>query len=84
MGDQDDGFSIISEVADDRQQGFNLLRRQHCCRLIKDQNFSFPVQHFQDLDTLLCRYTCIFDHIDRIDFQTVLLRKRLDLLICFF
>ena len=53
MGNKQNGFSFSGQIPHDLQKFLDLLRRQHRCRLIEDQYLVIPVQHFQNLCTLL-------------------------------
>ena len=46
MRDQDNGFAVFSEIADDLEQKADFLRGQHGGGFVKNQDFSLAIQHF--------------------------------------
>ena len=82
MRDQDDRLSSIPKTFDDLQKELDLLWGKQCGRLIENQDFSFTVQHLQDLHPLLNRNINIRDHFLWIYFKSVLSGKAGNLLIC--
>ena len=80
MRNQDNGLSFVPKSADDVQKKVDFLRRENGSRLIKYKNLRLPIQHFQNLHTLLNGNTDVLDDVLRIDLQTVVLRKRLHFL----
>ena len=56
MGNEQDRLSFRDQVLHDLHEFFDLLRCQDCRRLIEDQDLIIPVQHLQDLCSLLHAY----------------------------
>ena len=53
VADEDDRHALPGERAQDPEELQRLLRREHCSRLVQDQDVGAPVEGFQDLDPLL-------------------------------
>ena len=51
--DENDGFALAHQAAQDVEQPAHLLRREHRRRLIEDQHPCAAVERLQDFDTLL-------------------------------
>ena len=79
MGDEQDGLAFFCEGAHDLHQFVNFLRGQHSGRLVKNQNFVVPVQHFQNFHPLLHTDGDIFHFGVQIHGQLVLFRQLLNL-----
>jgi hypothetical protein len=56
MRDEQNGFALVREILHNLHQFLDLLRRQHCRRLIKDQHLVITVEHLKNLNTLLHTY----------------------------
>ena len=84
MADKEDGFSFCGKVPHDLHQFFDLLRGQHGCGLVKDQDLVVTVQHLEDLGALLHTNGDIFDLRVRIHLEAILFRKGDDFLPCLF
>ena len=80
MGDKEDGLSLCRQILHNLQQLLNFLRGQHGGRLVKNQNLIVPVEHFEDLGTLLHTNGNILYQCIRIDLQAVLPGQGHDLL----
>ena len=80
MGNEEDRFALIAEVLHDRHQFLDLLRRQHGCRLVEDQDFIVPVKHLEDLGALLHADRDVLDLCIRVDAEAVLVRQGHDFL----
>ena len=76
MRNQNNGLPLISKSPNNLQKEGDFLGCQYRGRLIKNQNFSLTIKHFQDFYTLLHGNTYIFNDILGIDFQSVFFRKR--------
>ena len=50
--DEDDGGTVVDELAEVGEQLVDLLRHEHGGRLVEDEDASAAVQHLQDLDPL--------------------------------
>ena len=84
MGDQDNGFSAVPEIADDLQKKVNLLGSEYCGGFVKDQNFCLAVKHFQNFHSLTYGDVYFFNNLFRVNFQSVILRQFADVPVCFF
>ena len=66
-----DGLPVISHGAQDPEQLIRLLRRQHRCRLIQDQDVRAAVEDLDDLHRLLLGNGHVIDLFLRIDLKSV-------------
>ena len=53
MGDKEDGLPLSRQILHDLHKLVDLLGRQHSSRLVKNKDLVIPVEHLQDLYTLL-------------------------------
>ena len=67
VGDEDECLALAAELADDREQLVDLLRREHRGRLVEDEQLRSAVQHLQDLDALLQSERDVLDASARLD-----------------
>ena len=82
VGNEQDGLAFLLEPAHDLHQFVDLLRGQHCGRLVEDQDLVVAVQHLQDLNTLLHTNRDIADQCIRIHAQAVLFAQGHHLFAC--
>ena len=80
MGDKEDALAFGGQIFHDLHQFFNFLRGQNCGRFVENENFIIPVEHFEDLGTLLHAHGDILDQSVRIHMETVFLRQGQDFL----
>ena len=73
MGDKQNGFSFCGQIPHNLQKLLDLLGGQHRCGLIEDQYLVIPVQHLQNLCTLLHTDGYILDDGIRVYAQSVAL-----------
>jgi hypothetical protein len=53
MGDQDDGFALLFQPAQDAEQMVGLGRGQNAGGFVQNQDIGFAIQRLEDLDALL-------------------------------
>ena len=82
VGNEQDGLAFLLEPAHDLHQFVDLLRGQHCGRLVKDQDLVVAVQHLQDLNALLHTNRDIADQCIRVHAQAVLFAQGHHLFAC--
>ena len=71
MCDEQDGFAFLRKSSHYFHKLINFLRSKNCCRLIENKNFVIPVQHLEDLYSLLHSYSDILNLGINVNFQTV-------------
>src|SRR4029078_898694 len=84
MSNDDDGLSLVLHPAKYAEKVFDLLRRKHRRRLIKDQQLRISVKCFKQLNPLLLSDGKIFDRRFWIDIELQFIRKRFDLFVSLF
>ena len=77
VGDEEDGLALPSEILHDEQQLIDFLRRQYGGGLVEDEDLVVPVEHLQDLHTLLHTDSDVLHLGVQIYRQTVPLRQLL-------
>ena len=75
VGDEQDALAFPGKAAHHFHQLVDLLRGQYRRRLIKDQYLIIPVQHLEDLHTLLHAHRDILDLRVRVNFQAIALAE---------
>ncbi|MPN42181.1 hypothetical protein SDC9_189737 [bioreactor metagenome] len=75
MGDEQDALALPGKAPHHFHQLVDFLRGQYRRRLIKDQYLVIPVQHLEDLHTLLHAHRNILDLRVRIHFQAIALAE---------
>ena len=71
MGNDNNGFTVISHFPENIEKLLGLLRCQYGGRLIQDQDIRTTIQHLYNLYGLLLGYRHIIDFLLRIHFKTV-------------
>ena len=79
VGDDDDGVAIVAHVAQHVEQPLRLLRREHCGRLVENQDLRAAIEHLHDLHRLLFRHGHLVDLLHRIQLEAVLVGQLVDL-----
>ena len=79
--DEDDGLPLLGHRAERLEERLGLLRREHCGRLVHDQDARVAVERLQDLDALLLADRELPDPRLRIDREPVALAQLLDALL---
>ena len=80
MGNDDNGASILTHIAENVKKPVRLLRRQHRRRLVQDQDLRSPVKHLDDLHRLFLRNRHLINLLRKIQIETISVQKSLDLL----
>ena len=75
MGDEEDGLALGGQISHDLHQLVDLLRSQHGGGFIEDQHIIFPVEHLQDLGTLLHTHGDILYQCVGVNMQAVFLAQ---------
>ena len=78
VGDEDHRLAARREAADHLEQLLGLLRREHCGRLVEDEDVRLAIERLQDLDALLLADGDVLDLRRRVDGQSVAVRDLLD------
>ena len=84
MSDQNNCFSAVSQIADNLQKEFDLLRSENGGGFVENQDLRLAVKHFQNLNSLPDGDIYLFNNLLRIHLQTVVFRKSADIPVCFF
>ena len=71
VGDDDDGFSILTHVAHDAEQLLRFLRREHGGRFVQNQNLRAAIEHFDDFKRLLLADAHFIDLLIQINIKCV-------------
>ena len=79
VADKDDRHAFALEVLEDGEQLGRFLRRQHCSRLVEDEDVRAAVERLQDLDPLLLTDRDVLDPRVRVDAEAELTREVVDL-----
>ena len=78
VGDEDDRLAVFPHGFQDRKQFRRLLRRKYGGGFVQDEDVRAPVQHLDDLHSLLFRDGHLVDLLVRIDAETVFVGDLLD------
>ena len=76
---KNDRFALAAQQFHDSEEALDLLRSQHGCRLIQNQNIGISVECFEDFDTLLYAHWQIFDDRVGVNGHVVAVGQFLDL-----
>ena len=79
MGDKQDGLTLLRKTPHGCHQLLDFLGSQHSGRLIKNQNLIVPIEHFQNVHTLLHAHGDILHLGIQVYLQPVALRQLLHL-----
>ena len=80
MGNEQDRLPLFGQILHDLHEFFNFLRCQYCRRLIEDQDVIVPVEHLENLGSLLHAYGDILDLRIRIYRKAIALAELHDFL----
>ena len=69
--DDDDGFAVRLHAAHDSEQLLRLLRGEHGCRLIENQQLRTVIEHLDDLQRLLLADAHLIDLLVEIDLKVI-------------
>jgi hypothetical protein len=78
MSDEDNGFSLADESAQDTEQFVGFLGRKHAGRLVHDKDIGRTVQSFEDFDALLQADGQLFNARVRVYGEAILLAELLN------
>ena len=81
VGDDDDGVPLVPHPAQDGEQLFDLLHRQHGGGLVQDDDLGPVIQHLDDLQGLLFRHGHVVDLLLGVQLKAELAHHVLDLAI---
>src|SRR6266516_1137386 len=84
MGNEDNGFALLHEAAQDAEEFKGFLRSQHARWLVHDQNVGGAIEDFEDFDALLETDGEFFNAYIGVDGQAVLFAQSQDGRSCFF
>jgi hypothetical protein len=75
VGDEDHGFALVTELAQNAKQVVSLIGREHAGWLIKDQGFGSLEQGFQDFNALLQAHRQITDNGIGVNLELIVARQ---------
>ena len=84
MGNDNDRTSIVTHVSKNIEQPVGFLWRQHCCRLIQDQNPCSTIQHLHNFNCLFFRNGHFVDFFGKVQIKTIFIDQFLNIFGYFF
>ena len=75
MGDEDDGFALGAQAAENAEQLVGLSGGQHAGGLVEDEDIGLPVERFQNFHTLLHADADVLNLRVGVDVEAVVLRQ---------